>query len=262
MSFYKVDPKKMKQLAEDAKPQSGGNDFGEWLKLNAGDTTLRICPPWSKEGTPYRKLVSHNGPFKAPFVTGEGKRVAPLCFRYLFGNDHLAELALDAGKVGPDDSKLFAEFGCPLCVLPQTLNKAGAKDDANQHWPRTQYIWNVINRADGKLYKWSCSKKLATPIEATFKLYDQLFDPTEGRDFTVHATGEGSKRRYDPPVFMPFNSDLGFEGKLNDLDDVMLIGIRSFDALIELAATNNTSFPITDRLTEGMIEYAEAKGII
>lgn len=265
MGYYKVDPEKMKQLAEDAKPsEGGGGNFGEWLKLHTKENVLRVAPPWSEEGSPFRKLLSHNGPFRSPFMTAEGKRVAPLCLRYLFATDqqHLADIALDAGKITADDEKLVKEYGCPMCQLPITL-KADKKDkEAANHWARTQYIWNVVNREDGKLYKYSCSKKIATPIEAMFKMYPQVFDPVEGRDMTVVATGENETRRYDPPVFAPFNSPLEYEGELNDLDDVMLIGVRGFDEVLALAINNNTTVPIETRLSSGMIDYAEAKGLI
>jgi hypothetical protein len=260
--WNKVDPSKMKQLAEST--QGGGGDFGEWLKLTSGVTQLRITPPWSDEGSPYRKLINHNGPFNSPFMTPEGKRVAPLCLRYVFasGNEHLFEICEAGGKLSGEDKTLFEEFGCPLCHLPQNLMATGNKDAANQHWPRTQFIWNVIKREDGKLYKWSCSKKIATPIEATFNLYPALFDPKDGRDFQITATGEGKNRRYEAPVFMPTNSDLAFEGNLNNLDDAMLIGVRGFDELVSLVVNNNTIVPNETKLNADLLEYAVAKGII
>jgi hypothetical protein len=253
----------MKTLADNAeKKDTGSKDFGEWLKLESGETTLRICPPWSAEGSPFRKLRNHNGPFKTPYMTPEGKRVAPLCFDFLFSASqaHLAEIA--APKLGKDDRKLFEEYGCPMDCLAQYLVKHEDKKAASGWWPRTQFIWNVINRANGGLYKWSCSQKIATPIEAMFKMYQQVFDPEEGRDFTIKATGEGSDRRYEAPVFHPYNSPLDFDGELNDLDDVALIGVRPFDEVLGLVISNHTNIPLENKLSAGLIDYAEAKGMI
>lgn len=270
MSYYTVDPKAMKALADDAEQAKtgGGKDFGEWLKLKAEETVLRICPPWSEEGSPFRKLINHNGPFKTPYMTPEGKRVAPLCFRFLFNseNEHLAEKA--AAKLGKDDKALFEEYGCPMCAMPQgimkdtSIDSKAAKKKASGWWPKTQFIWNVIERSTGGLYKWSCSTKIATPIKSQWKLYPALFDPEEGRDLTIVGKDTENGRRYDPPQFHPFNSPLDFDGELNDLDDVMLVGVRPFDEVLALVISNHTDIPIEVRLNDGLIDYAQTKGMI
>lgn len=260
--YYTVDPKAMAELAESVKKTGGSGGGGEWLKMKAEDYDLRVLPPWSDQGLTHRVIRNHNGPFTSPFKTEDGYRVAPLCLRFLFSQEDLSKICYEAEKITVRDYDLFQEYGCPMDKLPEYYMSQDDRDSASPHWPRIQYLWNVLNRGDGKVYKYSSSQKVFTAINTQYKLDPDLFSPTEGRDFLITATGENETRRYSTPAFYPKPRAIPDGLKLYDLDAAMLKGVRTFDEIMWLVVNNNTNIPLEHRLTPALIGYAEEINLV
>lgn len=260
--YYTVDPKAMATLAEQAKKTGGGGGGGEWLKMKAEDYNLRVCPPWSEQGFTSRMIRNHNGPFTSPFKTEDGYRCAPLCLKFLFSQDDISQICFDAEKITTKDYELFKEYGCPMCKLPEHYMSEDDRDAASPHWARLQYMWNVLNRGDMRVYKYSSSQKVFKTIDTQYKLDPDLFSATEGRDFLITATGENKERRYSTPAFHPKPSAIPDGLKLYDLDKAMLKGVRGFDEIMWLVVNNNLNVPIEERLTPALIQYAEGINLV
>jgi hypothetical protein len=262
MKFFDVNDTAIKGLAESA---FSGDDRVNWLKMNApGDYILRILPPWSAEGTPGRKLLSHSEPYGRSlvlrFTTDEGEKkelnVAPLCLDYIFNNDNIKSICFERGWLTEKDEKLFRVYGCPLDILPRQLKKSGEYDKKVHagYWGRTQVLFNVLlvsgpeanDEPVGKIYKWSISKTRYEDMEG-YMSRTNIFLPNSNKDVLVTAKGPKDKtRRYKPPQFVD-GEQLNVLTKdieeLPNLDDDMGKGVRNFETLVELVKTNRMDWP-------------------
>jgi hypothetical protein len=234
---------KQAALENEGAKKGGFSGDNQWLKMEAGSYTLRIGPPWSDAGLPTRKLVNHHG------FTIDGKQRAPMCYRFIFENEDIAKILVKINALSVEDWKAFKKYGCPGCILPQRIADQQGQDAARELWPRTQFLWNVVNRKDGKLYSWSTSTKIYEVIRTNFKMDNDLFHPEKGRDLMIEATGSGMARRYGAPVFSPKSSPLGLDPyKPFNLDTAMAKGVITFAEFVAAVVANKTNFNIDDRL--------------
>lgn len=257
-NYYTVDASAMAALADSVKKPAGGGGTGEWLKMQEGSYDLRIMPPWSDQGTVFRAIRNHNGPFTKPYKNAEGYRKAPMCFKFIFSQEDISSILAERDVLTPDDFALYKEHGCPCCKIPEGLMAKGLKDEANDWWPRTQYLWNVLDVISGKVFKWSTSKRIQETIETQYALNPNLFDPVKGRSFMIKATGEGKNRRYSTPAFYPEDSALPEGLTVYDLDAAMIKGVQTFNDMLSMVVNNHTQeFSLEERLTPGLISYAK-----
>jgi hypothetical protein len=267
LKFFDVNDTAVKGLAESA---FSGDDRVKWLKMNApGDYVLRIMPPWSEEGSPGRKLLSHSEPYgrslKLSFTTDAGEEktinVAPLCLDYIFNNEIdgkkvIRNICFEREWLTEKDEKLFKVYGCPLDILPRQLKKAGDYDKKVHagYWGRTQVLFNVLlisgpaanDEPVGKIYKWSISRTRYEDMEG-YMSRTNIFSPRSNKDLFIKATGPKDKsRRYSSPQFIDGDTlqkvTKNIE-ELPDLDEDMGRGVRTFETLVELVKTNRLDWP-------------------
>jgi hypothetical protein len=233
-----------------------------------GEYVLRLGPAFSEEGTPVRKLATHNDPFNSPLFKREFNedgtiakddqdrekewRVAPLCLRFVFNNEDLASLLIDREALSSADYARYKEFGCPLCILPMALADAGVDKKHNQFWPRSQYLFNVqvLNAPEGSdleqevTYAWSAKPGQFDAIQSEAAVDPTIFHPDSGRALRLEATGPADKtRRYKPISFYKEPSPFVNPDKLNDLNDLMIKGVRKFEEMAELLQHNRLDPP-------------------
>lgn len=245
---------------QDLDDEAGAFESGpsEWLKMiEPGNYALRIAPAWSAEGKPARKLVNHQDPFNKPIKDGED-RVAPLCFNYLFSNEHIAKILIGLEKITQTDYERWKQYGCPLCILPKKLRDKGVdRREVGPYWPRTQFVFNVVlldgpeDNAEetGRLYKWSVSKTIFDTIKTAYAMDKDLFNPETGRNLVIEAKNtKGASRRYGAPQFSADRTPIALSQGLYDLDTVLAKGVKNFAYMGELLKTNRTDFSQTDRM--------------
>lgn len=262
MKFFDPNDTAITGLAESA---FSHDDRVKWLKMNApGDYVIRLMPPWSAEGTPGRKLLSHSEPFGRSLVLtytdsdGEIKKlnVAPLCLDYVFNNDVIKDICFEKEALTAKDEKLFKVYGCPLDILPRQLKKAGDYDKKVHagYWGRTQILFNVMlvagppanDEVVGKIYKWSCSRTRYEDMQG-YMSRTNIFKPTSDKDLFISAKGPKDKtRRYSSPQFVDgvtLSTLVGEIDELPNLDEDMLKGVRTFEEMVELLKTNRMDWP-------------------
>ena len=229
--FHSVNTEAMHQQFQDQQEsKSVGND---WLKLKEGQHRLRIAPPWSEEGVPCRKIVNFHG-----YEEG-GKRCAPLSLRYIFDNPSIARILANKKLITKTDLDLWKKHGDPMEKLAQTLKAVLPEGDfkkLEKPWPKTQFLFNVVNRAGGKVYKWSQSSKFYETIMQQAAFSPLIFDAEKGNDFIITATGESLNRRYSVPLMIPQSCPLNIpdDVQLFNLDEVMAAGVKTFQQCVTL----------------------------
>jgi hypothetical protein len=231
-SFRKVNPEAL-QKAFASEPK-GSSDKANWLKLPTGTATLRICPPFADDGIPWRRNVNFQN-----LKNSEGKDIMPTSFDFIFGNRTLATyLCKTVKKLTQVDFDLWKKHGDPMRKLAEAVQATGRKDDkAKGLWPRTTYLFNILNRQDGKVYKWSQSKKTFEAVELNFLVNPNIFDANAGHDFMITASGDGKARRYTTPVFVSQPSPLNYDGELFNLDEAVAKGVRTYHEVLESMAS-------------------------
>jgi len=257
MKFFDPNDTAITGLAESA---FSNDDRVNWLKMNApGDYVIRIMPPWSEEGSPGRKLLSHSEPFGRSlilkFTTDDGEKkeinVAPLCLDYVFNNPVIRDICFEKEALTSKDEKLFKVYGCPLDILPRQLKKAGDYDKKVHagYWGRTQILFNVMlvsgplanDEPVGKIYKWSCSRKRYEDMQG-YMSRTNIFKPTSDKDLLITAKGPKDKsRRYSSPQFVDgdkLSRLVKDVDELPNLDEDMIRGVRTFEEMVELLKTN------------------------
>jgi hypothetical protein len=199
-----------------------------YLKLPAGLHQLRICPPWSQEGSVCRMIVSHSN-----YKNKDGNLRMPLCYRYCFTEENIALELKKRNVIKPEDLKYYGQFGCVYCRISDA-KKAMEGKKANTTFARSAYFWNVINRTDGKVYVFRTGSGLLDAVTMMYGMYNKFFDINEGFDIMVNAVGEKLQRRYTyNPISNP--TKLGVElDKLHDLDNVMADGYTNLSEALEL----------------------------
>jgi hypothetical protein len=269
MKFFDVNQTAIKGLAQSA---FTGDGRVNWLKMTVpGDYVFRIMPPWSEEGSPGRKLLSHSEPYgrslKLRYTDDNGEKkeinVAPLCLDYIFnyvdpdtGKKTIRDICFDRGWLTEKDEKLFKVYGCPLDILPRQLKKSGEYDKKVHagYWGRTQILFNVMlisgpegnPEPAGRIYKLSLSKSKYEDMESYMSRVN-IFGANSDKDVLLTATGpKDSSRRYKSPQFIDgdklskLTKDLE---ELPDLDEDMGKGVRNFETLVELVKTNRMDWP-------------------
>lgn len=187
--YYPTDEDKLqKKLAE-----IGSGDF---FKPKEGKNTVRILPPWSKEGVWYKETVMHYG-----FKTEGGKEKGFACLK-MFDKD------------------------CPICDKVESLKQEGAegKELADRIRPRMKYYANVLDYKTGKVMIWGFSAKtLGTLLSySADQDYGDISHPEKGFDVIIERTGTGKNdTRYDircrpKPSALP--DDIDWAEQMNDLD--------------------------------------------
>lgn len=255
---YNVDPTATQALLADADkelPGSGSKNKDLWVKLDEGTHEFRVIP--CADGTWFRKQVSHRM-LKHP----KGFNVMPTSLRYVFGVESILKLAIDAGKITRQDGELYERYGCPLDQLRINLYEQEQDDEAKKFFPREQYIVNVIH-VDGpgadletiKMY--SLNQKRFDTLRATVDANPGVFNTTGGQNFRIEAKGPRNfERRYGPIIFVPATDITIPEGQEpNDLDAAVAKGIRGFDELVALVATNQDKYPLVTRLGAELAGY-------
>jgi hypothetical protein len=193
--YFATSPDAIQKKLAELKGKSKG-DGGFWT-AKVGKNTLRVLPPWNKEGVFYHDSIIH-------FGIGPNKKSA-VCI---------------------SDS----EKGCPVCNLVQKYSedvddqkKAKAKDMS----ARNRVLLNVIDReneAQG-IQIWATSEQNLGKLLTFFAdpEWGDFTHPEEGFDVIIERTGTGkTDTRYDlrltrkpSPIGMK-----GWQTKMNKLDEV------------------------------------------
>lgn len=228
MSFQ-TNASALMNLLQSSQQYASGGDSG-WLKLDPGTHRIRICPPWSIEGVPTRLIVNHQG-----YKNKDGYQRNPLCFSYAFNTENIATALVAKTVVKPEDLKFFGQYGCIYCRISDILiNTQGKKN--NKTFATPKFIFNVVNRADNKVYKWTASKKMFEGIAMYAGAYPYMFNVEDGMDLMLIATGSGLQRRYALNIIpdkCPLGVDLNVT-PLHDLDATMADGYRNLNETMEL----------------------------
>lgn len=200
-----------------------------YLKLTQGMHQLRFCPPWSEEGSPCRMIVQH-GEFKDK----EGNKRFPLCYQYVFDNiSTIAKALVKRNLIQQADADMYQKMGCIFCGVSNIIKQTQGKQ-ANKAFAKTSFFWNVVNRKDNKVYIFRTSGSAYDTILQFFGLYPNMFNPDNGIDFMITATGENLQRRY---IYNAINNPtpIGIDLKeLHDLDTAMGEGYKNLNEAIEL----------------------------
>lgn len=260
-----IDYDKIRQedLKQGGTPNNRYGDTGgkavDYLKLPEGLANLRIVPVGNKEESKYFKKFRRH---ELPIVESSGQRsVFVLCWKHIAENKvGLANRLAAEQRLTEDDAKLYRRFGCPICKAQQAAiaSQRIPKDTTNRMWPGEKYLWNVINRADNKLYIWTTSMTLGELINSQIDKFMRAginpLDIRSGFDYEILATGNKLSRRYKNGMFMPiptplFPKESGLtEHNITpfDLTEVALRSFKSYqdtiDVLIETYGNVLNSF--------------------
>src|SRR5438874_12066975 len=113
---YQTNASALLNLLQSSQQYSSSGEI-TWLKFTPGTHRIRLCPPWSNEGSPVRMIINHNG-----YKNKEGFQRNPLCFNYVFNNENIIN-ALKKGAningqidwsktvIKPEDIKFFQQYG-------------------------------------------------------------------------------------------------------------------------------------------------------
>lgn len=227
---YEINPSILEQMFKNRKEYGGGGN--NYFKPKSGITRIRFCGPWNATcNTPVRFILNH-GSYTVSLKDSAGNNRQPLCLKYVFENVAIAQALKAKGKVTQDEYQKFTQFGCLGCRLKDLL----AQSDPKKKFLKAGYMWNVIDRTDGKCYIWTSSGQIFEAIKPLYDMYPKLFDTQVGYDFNLTATGEDKTRRYSvSPIVSPCPQG---NAQLHDLDQAMADGYKTFPEMIELI--NNT----------------------
>lgn len=213
-----IDPRAVAAAAKAALGGSGGGT--NYLKLDAHESVIRVYP-----GDPLFLNYRQN------MTKVAGRYTTTVDMQTVFENPAIHQAALAQGKVTADDYAKYQQYGDPFVSTMVALKNAGVKlGQGKAFWPQTKAVFNVINRADGKLYFWEASKTAFEAIMALFgKIgddgefvpgkYPELFNEADGFDIVITGNGaDGKARRYTGYNPDREQTPLGdFEGEPYDL---------------------------------------------
>ena len=186
-----------------------------FMKLGEGKHRLRFLPKGNKEeNLPFKAVQAHTLMISAQ----GGKKFAQyiLCYDWLFTHEGAVEATIKPlikmKKLLPSDIEAFKNSGgCPICRAMDTLKTGGeSKETFLTCRPRTMSYWNVLNRADKKIYVASLSetkhREICSAIASGLDIDEETGKPGEdaqdildletGFDFQCIATGQMLGRRY------------------------------------------------------------------
>lgn len=211
-----------------------------WLKFTPGTYKIRICPPWSSENTPVRMLVQHQG-----YKTKDGFIRMPLCWDYVFKTENIGNALIKRNPDGtinwtetaikPEDIKFYQQYGCVYCKISEIHKNLQGKT-APRTYAKPIFVFNVLDRRDDKIYKWSCSRKQFEAISMFAGAYPTMFNENDGMDLMIMVSGEGLSRKYSlTPIAnpIPLGVDLT-KTPLHNLDQAMADGYRNLNETMEL----------------------------
>lgn len=190
-----------------------------FMKLAEGKHRLRFLPKGNKEESlPFKAVLAHT-----LMITSQGGKKFPqyiLCYDWLFTHDNAVEATIKPlikmKKLLPSDIEAFKNSdGCPICRAMEVLKIGGeSKEMFLTCRPRTMSYWNVLNRADKKIYVASLSetkhKEICSAIASGLDIDEEtgrpgkdaqdILDLETGFDFQCVATGQMLSRRYNYTV--------------------------------------------------------------
>lgn len=225
MRIFEVNNDAVKSYANQYTPKKTNG----WLKLDQGEHMLRLLPPFAEDGVPFRKRVFHQ-----PMTDKNGRKASVTCLDFIY------TAGIKTNKLDEKDFNSWKKYGCPACKFGEKLKNNGSEERAKYFRPQTQYTFNVLNRKDGQVYKWSTGVRIFNAIEEQYSLYPKLYDLKEGQDFKLKASGEGLARRYVGPNFVPMPTEAGLEesAELWNLDEALDSGVFRYSDIIEIIQTN------------------------
>jgi hypothetical protein len=230
LSSRTIDPA---AVAAAAKAALGGGGGGtNFMKLDKDKTVIRIIP-----GDPL--FVD----FRQNMTRVAGRFNTTIDMATVFETPAIHNLALAQGKVNADDFAKYQQFGDPFVSTMVALKNAGVSlPQGKAFWPQTRAVFNVINRADNKVYLWEASKTAFEEIMGHFgKLndegefepgeYPEMFNAEDGFDIVIIGNGEdGKARRYKSYTPARKSSELGeFDGEPYDLLNQVVRRVSSWD---------------------------------
>jgi len=239
--YYAANTEAIQQQYAEEQEQSQRD--ATWLKLPEGPSRLRICPPWSEAGLACQKITSFN-------VLDGDKRQSILSYQYIFESPSVMKYLGQQQLITKTDYQQWQKHGDPFLTVAKRAKEMlteGEYKKTKELWPRTQFVWNIINRKDAtpKAYKWSTSKKFYEAVMMQTQFCKNLFDPELGFDLMITATGEGGtlSRRYGPPMFIPeaVSLGLGDNDTLFNLDKELSASVRPFAEYVQLLVANKAT---------------------
>jgi hypothetical protein len=230
LSTRAIDPAAVVAAARAA--LGGGGGGTNFLKLDKDKSTIRILP-----GDPL--FVS----FRQNMTKIAGRFNTTIDMATVFEDPALHAAALAQGKVTADDFAKYQQFGDPFVSTMVALKNAGVKlAQGKSFWPQTRAVFNVVNRADGKVYLWEASKTAFSSImdhlgkmtdDGEFKPgeYPELFNADDGFDIVIMGNGEdGIARRYTAYTPARKQSEVGdFEGEPYELLSQVVRRVSTWD---------------------------------
>jgi len=174
------------------------------LKLDDGDSVLRIMPPHRKGALYFKKYRMHFG-------------IVDLREFGLRTDGWFAEPCLAERVVVDDDTeKTLTGQPCPLCEIANKAYQVGSrtKDEsvlaiAKKVRAKTQYVSNVINMDDvgSGVQRYVFGKKINDAVKGIFRRKGNITNPHEGRAVCISKTIVGDWPEY--AVSAEDASDLG-----------------------------------------------------
>ncbi len=171
-----------------------------WLP-KVGENEIRILPPWSKEGFPFKEIAVH-------FGVGPDKKTITCLKRY--------------GK---------ACFICDTIRELKNTEDTESQEMATRLYKKNRYLWNIVDLADLKsgVQIYSSGIRVFEGVWAYFADDDwgDITDPAKGYNLTITRLGSGLNTKYQvrarrKPTAVPVLPDGTVAiDNLYDLDAVM-----------------------------------------
>lgn len=152
------------------------------MKLDEGETVLRILPPWRKGALYYKKYKMH---FGLPELRNFGLQV----------DNWAAEPCLSSRSVVVDDTVIEEENQpCPLCALANKAWTVGNREHneellslSKKIRAKRQYISNVVDLGDNELrvQKYAYGQKIHESLKLIFRKKKNITHPETGRAICI-----------------------------------------------------------------------------
>jgi hypothetical protein len=233
MQAKKIDLNKVRDSFMAAKERKGGG--GNFLKLNANETIIRLLPnfdaPGESPGIRYRSHTWKMG----------GKLMNALEWAW-FVTTELAERAVELGKTTNAELESADTYGDPFTILATKFQQFD-EDVPNGLWARTSYLFNAIKRGDeDQVGILRLSQSLVDMIGGLLEEFPEVFDPSEdGFDIKIVGNGEeGLRRRYTSVGVVRQPRDVGVENieeKVKDLGAVVINDLFEYDKKVDALFT-------------------------
>jgi hypothetical protein len=226
----RVDPALMRAAFENDKANRGTKT--PFLKLTSGDNRVRILGPKYPDVEPLPFLFHKVHKYRT-----QGKFFELVDFDWLFSNPGLAERAIKLGKVSRDDFAKWQRYGGDPWTIAgnraRDLGYGGKDSDAPYLFPTASWAYNVLNRADGKVYLWVAGKQKQQALEGIYAEAD-VFSEEDGHDINLKGNGQdGKERRYSVIAVVKPSAAGDFDPEsLTDLGEYAIRRAKSWDAKV------------------------------